>query len=486
MKYINEIVEKKERLNENILQFGEGNFLRAFVDWMVDKSNKENNRNDGIVIVQPIKVGLADKLNKQNSLYTLVMRGKDENGEKEIIEKIKSVSRAINPYLDFESYKQFVESKDLKVVVSNTTEAGISFKEEEFESNKVQNSFPAKVCQLLYFRFKKFKGDKDKGLLFLPVELIDDNGNLLKKYVLMHANNWNLEKEFIEWIEDANEFASTLVDRIVTGRPLDKDYELLEKKIGYKDDLIDTSELFNLWVIEASESAKKNFKVEAEDVNIVWTNNVSPYKKRKVRILNGSHTSTVPLAILGGYSIVRDFMNDQSYKKFLNDLLDHEVIPYIDMEKEELDKFKEEVFMRFENPYVDHKLTDILLNSISKFKARCMPSIKEYISVNKLVPHHFALALAALINLYRVSKEKEVFVSKNEKGSKIFIRDEVDILEEFSLLSDKDYLEKAYEKFVGDFDNTEFKKMVLDYYKLINEKGSKKVIEDLNEKIYKD
>lgn len=481
MKKINEIVSKEKNLKESVLQFGEGNFLRAFVDWMIENSNEEGNTDFGIVIAQPIKTGLIDKINDQDGLYTLVMRGKDDQGEREAIKKIKSVTRGINPYSDFNEYRNFIESEDLKIVVSNTTEAGITYQEENLKENEVQDSFPAKICQLLYLRYKKYKGDINKGLLFLPVELIDDNGFYLRKYVLKHAKNWNLSQDFVSWIDKANEFSSTLVDRIVTGKPSKKEHQNIEEKIGYKDQLIVTSELFNLWVIEASEKAKEKFPVKSKNINIIWTDNVKPYKTRKVRILNGAHTSTVPLALLAGYDIVREFMYDETFKIFLNNLIDKEVIPYIEMDKKKLKEFKEQVFLRFENPYIDHKLISILLNSISKFQARCIPSVIDYIESENEIPNHFALALAALIRLYKVEVKDGKFISENENGTKLEIKDDVETLTYFAKLSDEDFCKKAYPYFVGNFDNKEFKNKVLNYYKLIIEKSVKEVIEGLNE-----
>lgn len=313
MKSIKEVVTNRKKLKETVLQFGEGNFLRAFVDWMIDLANEDGKEVGNVVIVQPIAQGLAEVLNEQDGLYTLSMRGNSPEGKKIENRLIESVSRAINPYEDFKAYKEYVESEDLRFVVSNTTEAGIAFVEEDLKENEVQSSFPAKVAQLLYIRYKKFGNDNKKALVFLPVELIDDNGYYLRKYVLKHIDNWKLEKEFKTWVEESNFFTSTLVDRIVTGRPSDEERKAFEKESGYEDKLLVFSELFNLWVIEGNREWAGPFTFENLPCHVIWTDNVKPYKKRKVRILNGGHTSTVPAAVISGFDIVRDFMKDEVF-----------------------------------------------------------------------------------------------------------------------------------------------------------------------------
>lgn len=484
MKGINEVVKNDLNVTkETILQFGEGNFLRAFVDWMIDLSNEKNQTPGKVVIVQPIENGLADMLNEQEGLYTLSMRGQDKTGKKIENRIIKSVSRGINPYKNFKEYKEFVESEDLKFVISNTTEAGISFTEEDFNDCAVQISFPAKVAQLLYFRFKKYNAAKDKGLVFLPVELIDDNGYFLKKYVLKHIENWKLPEEFRNWVEENNHFTSTLVDRIVTGRPSQQEAESFFEENGYEDKLLVFSELFNLWVIEGDKNWSKGIEFENLPCNVIWTENVKPYKKRKVRILNGGHTSTVPAAVINGFDIVRDFMNDDIFEKFLDDLIDKEVIPTIDLPKEDLENFKHEVALRFKNPYVDHRLLDITLNSISKFNARCLPSIVDYYEINKLAPKHLAFSLAALIRLYKIEKREDKFIGKDENNREFEIKDDRDLLEFFAENSSKeDYIDLVLESDMWEYDFNklgDFKELVKKYYIEIENKPIKQVISNL-------
>ena len=480
MEKISEMV-KKEKRKETILQFGEGNFLRAFVDWMIDLSNEKYGKPGNVVIVQPIEAGLVDLINEQKGIYTLSMRGNTENGKKIENRVIKSVSRGINPYADFKAYIDFVESEDLKYVVSNTTEAGISYHEEDFKEDCVQDSFPAKVAQLLYFRYKKYDGDKDKGLVLLPVELIDDNGYYLKKYVDQHIENWGLEDGFKTWVDESNHFTSTLVDRIVTGRPSPEEAEEFAKENGYEDKLLVFSELFNLWVIEGDKNKAEDLAFEGLPCNVIWTDNVDPYKKRKVRILNGGHTSTVPAAVIHGFDIVRDFMEDEVFKTYLNDLIDIEVIPNIDLAKEDLLKFKNEVFLRFNNPYVDHKLLSITLNSISKFNARCLPSIVDYYNESGDVPKQFAFSLAALIRFYEIEKNSEGYFGKDENGKAYPVNDDEELLELFAnKAKDDNYIDEILASDIWEYDLEklgDFKKQVKIYYKDIKEKSIKEVME---------
>ena len=401
MKKINEITQKKfGHYPEKILQFGEGNFLRAFVDWMADKANRDGIYEGSIVLCQPIPQGLKDLINEQNGIYTLVMRGIENEEAVENAEIITSVSRCINPYENYEELMEIARSPELEVIVSNTTEAGISYASGILATDTPPASFPAKVTAFLYERFKTFNGDKTKGLLFLPVELIDDNGYELKKLVVRYAEEWGLEAEFLKWIDEANEFTSTLVDRIVTGYPRN-DIDYFEKKLGYKDDIIVTSELFNLWVIEGDKKWADKFPVHKTDANVIWTDNVNPYKKRKVRILNGAHTSTVLAAYLAGYDTVVEFMADDVFRDFMQSVIYDEIIPTLDLPPEELKAFAAAVAGRFSNPFIQHKLLDIALNSSSKFLARCLPSILEYLENFGKLPEKLVFSLAVFIRFYR-------------------------------------------------------------------------------------
>lgn len=431
---VNETVKKEfGKRKERILQFGEGNFLRAFADWMIDLANERGDLDAGIVLCQPIAQGLADLINSQDGVYTLCMRGIEEGCAREKFRKITSVSRCIDPYRDYDALMSVARSEDLQIVISNTTEAGISYHEGDKLTDRPPVSFPAKVTALLYERYKAFNGAKDKGLLFVPVELIDNNGANLRRIVLDYAKEWKLPEEFIGWIQEDNKFTSTLVDRIVTGYPRDTIGEY-EEKLGYKDNLLVTSEIFNLWVIEGKQEWSEIFPIHKGEAHVIWTNDVTPYKKRKVRILNGGHTSTVLGAYLSGCDIVLDFMNNEKIRTWLATLLFEEVIPTLDLSREELEQFANDVLDRFANPYIKHRLLDISLNSCSKFAVRCLPSLLAYEEKFRKLPERLTLSFAAFIAFYRIKcKDGEYFGTRyvNKKAEEYPVKDNAEVLEFF-------------------------------------------------------
>ena len=432
MKTINDVIEKKYgNYPEKVLQFGEGNFLRAFVDWMIDKANRDGIYQGSIVLCQPIAQGLKDMINAQDGVYTLAMRGAENGQPVEKIEVITSVSRCINPYENYEDLMEIARSADLEVVVSNTTEAGIAYHAGDQLTDRPPVSFPAKVTAFLYERYKAFNGDPEKGLLFLPVELIDNNGAELKRIVLQYAQEWELGQEFTDWVNTANAFTSTLVDRIVTGYPRDE-VSYFEEKLGYKDNIIDTSELFNLWVIEGDEKWADKLPVHKTDANVIWTDDVKPYKKRKVRILNGAHTSTVLAAYRAGFDIVGDFMKDDTVRTFMNNVIYQEVIPTLNLPKEELESFAAAVNDRFANPYIKHKLLDIALNSCSKFNARCLPSLLGYVEEKGVLPKCLTFSLAAFIKFYQGEWKDGVYTGTRKDGTQYPLRDDESVIRFFA------------------------------------------------------
>lgn len=432
MRSINDTIEKKYgNYPEKVLQFGEGNFLRAFVDWMIDKANRDGIYQGSIVLCQPIAQGLKDMINAQDGVYTLAMRGAESGQPVENIEVITSVSRCINPYENYEDLMEIARSADLEVVVSNTTEAGIAYHEGDRLTDRPPVSFPAKVTAFLYERYKAFNGDPQKGLLFLPVELIDNNGAELKRIVLKYAEEWELGQEFTEWVNTANEFTSTLVDRIVTGYPRDE-ISYFEEKLSYKDNIIDTSELFNLWVIEGDKKWADKLPVHKTDANVIWTDDVKPYKKRKVRILNGAHTSTVLAAYLAGFNIVGHFMKDDTVRTFMNDVIYKEVIPTLNLPKEELESFAAAVNDRFANPYIKHNLLDIALNSCSKFNARCLPSLLGYVEEKGKLPKCLTFSLAAFIKFYQGEWKDGVYTGTRKDGTQYPLRDDEAVIRFFA------------------------------------------------------
>ena len=488
MRSINETIEKKYgNYPEKVLQFGEGNFLRAFVDWMIDKANRDGIYRGSIVLCQPIAQGLKDLINAQDGVYTLAMRGAESGQPVENIEVITSVSRCINPYENYEDLMEIARSADLEVVVSNTTEAGIAYHEGDRLTDRPPVSFPAKVTAFLYERYKAFNGDPQKGLLFLPVELIDNNGAELKRIVLKYAEEWELGQEFTEWVNTANEFTSTLVDRIVTGYPRDE-ISYFEEKLGYKDNIIDTSELFNLWVIEGDKKWADKLPVHKTDANVIWTDDVKPYKKRKVRILNGAHTSTVLAAYLAGFDIVGDFMKDDTVRTFMNDVICKEVIPTLDLPKEELESFAAAVNDRFANPYIKHNLLDIALNSCSKFNARCLPSLLGYVEEKGKLPKCLTFSLAAFIKFYQGEWKDGVYTGTRKDGTQYPLRDDEAVIRFFADAWAENDAEKTAESVLSnkDFwsgkDLTEvpgLKDAVAGYLKEMDKKEIKEIMAEL-------
>ncbi len=383
-----------------IIQFGEGNFLRAFVDWMVQEMNDKAAFNGNIAVVQPIEVGMVDKLNQQDGLYTLVLKGiKDKNGVKDVT-LIDSISKGINPYTDFTEYLTLAENADTRFVVSNTTEAGIAFNDNDTSDMQPPASFPAKVTLLLHHRFKTFNGVSDKGFVFLPCELIELNGDKLKKYVLKYAEKWQMGTEFISWINEANLFCNTLVDRIVPGFNPDNIAELKETK-GYEDNLVVEGEQYHLWVIKGPKELQEELPFAKAGLNVRVVDDVQPYRTRKVRLLNGPHTVLTPIAYLCGEEYVRETLEHPVLGQFVRKVMKNEILPTIDLPRDEMERYMDRILDRFLNPYVQHALMSISLNSISKFRARVLPTIFDYQRKNGELPNGLVLALAALITFYR-------------------------------------------------------------------------------------
>ena len=432
MKTVNQTVTTRYNTRpEKIVQFGEGNFLRAFADWMVDLANEQGVFEGSVVLCQPISSPVIwEKINKQEGIYTLVMRGVEDGKAQEKTRVITSVSRCLNLVNQYEELKKLARSADVQIVISNTTEAGIAYHAGDQLTDTPPASFPAKVTAFLYERYKAFGADPSKGLLFLPVELIDFNGTHLKELVLRYAREWNLEEEFIQWVDNDNHFTNTLVDRIVTGYPKDQ-IEQFRQKLGYEDEILVTSELFNLWVIEGKKEWAEKLPIHKTSAHVLWVDDVKPYKMRKVRILNGGHTSTVLAAFLAGHNIVLDFMSDPVFKTYLHTLLYKEVIPTLPLPKEELENFAAAVEERFSNPYIKHKLLDISLNSCAKFTARCLPSLLEYVKQNNTLPQLLTFSLAALIKFYQIEEENGLYFGRRN-GEKYPVKDTPEVLAFFA------------------------------------------------------
>ena len=419
---------------ERVLQFGEGNFLRAFVDYFIDELNAQGHFGGKIVVVQPIAHGMADMVNAQDGNYTAVLRGLENNKPVDRRRIITSISRAINPYTQYQDYMATMANPDLRFVVSNTTEAGIAYVETDKLEDTPQASFPGKVAAMLYERYKIFNGDPSKGFVFIPCELIDNNGDNLRETVLRHAKNWNLPEAFVQWVETANEFTNTLVDRIVTGYPRDE-IATLEQEQGYKDDLLVTGEIFHFFAVEArkewTEVLEASLPMPKIGLNAIFTEDVTPYKLRKVRILNGAHTMSVLAAFLAGKDTVGEMMADAHMTDYLHKGIFEEIIPTLDLDKKDLESFAASVFDRFANPHIKHMLLSISLNSVAKYKARVLPSILEYHARMGKLPELLTFSFAALVAFYKGDTIQDNALIGTRNGQPYNIMDDMPVLEFF-------------------------------------------------------
>ena len=374
---------------EKVIQFGEGGFLRGFVDWILQKVNDSSDFNGSVVVVQPIENGMCDMLSAQDCVYTHVIRGV-EGVDKTIVDVL---SRCVKPYEDFDAYLALAENPEMRFVVSNTTESGIVFSENDKVTDMPPKTFPAKLTLLLKRRFELGLD----GFIHLPCELIDRNGDNLKKCVLQYAKLWNLGEAFEKWVCEKNVFTNTLVDRINTGYPKDEDLGL-----GYEDNMLNTSEFFHLWVIETDYDIEKELPFAAANLNVIVTKDkLEMYRTRKVRILNGAHTSLVPYALLSGKDTVKSCIDDPVMYEHIRKCVFDEIIPTLDLPKEELVSYANSVLERFGNPYIKHYLSSIALNSVSKFKVRVLPSILEYIKRYNEMPKTLLFSFKKLIEFYK-------------------------------------------------------------------------------------
>lgn len=410
---MNELHENHFSRPLKVLQFGEGNFLRSFVDWMITVMNNKAVFNGNVIVIQPIEDGKIDVLNRQNGKYHLILKGLEKGNPVRKIEWIDCIEKGLNPYVDFDAYMKLAEYSDLRFIVSNTTEAGIIFDPEDKLSDTPAKSFPAKLTQLLYRRFHFFRGDKSKGFIFLPCELIDRNGDRLKETILQYVALWNLEYSFEKWMTECNYFANTLVDRIVPGFPADE-IEKIRKEIGCADTLVSEGEIFHLWVIEGDSVIRTEFPADKAGLNVHFVSDVTPYRDRKVTLLNGTHTLLAPVAFLYGLNTVREAVEDALIGRYIRMVLFEELLPTLSFPEEELNSFATEILNRFKNPYINHRLTSIMLNSFSKYKTRDLPALKRYLEHKKKIPEGIVLGLAAICICYKDKKEETKF--KDEKS----------------------------------------------------------------------
>ncbi|CAM3252190.1 MULTISPECIES: tagaturonate reductase [Yersinia] len=394
---------------DKVIQFGEGNFLRAFVDWQLDLLNEHTDLNAGIVVIRPIDTDFPPSLSTQDGLYTTVIRGLNEQGEAVRESRlIRSVNREINIYRQFDEYLALARDANIRFVFSNTTEAGIAWNEQDKPDDAPPASFPAKLTRLLFERYTHFDGAADKGWVLLPCELIDYNGEALRELVLRYAEHWQLPSGFTRWLTENNTFCSTLVDRIVTGYPRDE-VTALQAELGYQDSFLDTAEYFYLFVIQGPQWLAKELRLDQLDLNVCIVDDIKPYKERKVAILNGAHTALVPIAYLAGLDTVGQTMNDSEISQFVEKTMIEEIVPVLDLPEDELLSFSQAVLSRFRNPFIQHQLLSIALNGMTKFRTRILPQLLAYQQQKGKLPPRLTFALAALIAFYRGERQGESY-----------------------------------------------------------------------------
>ncbi|MCR5849683.1 MAG: tagaturonate reductase [Bacteroidaceae bacterium] len=410
MQPLNSTTAPKTQRPERIIQFGEGNFLRAFVDWIVWQMDKKTDFNASVVIVQPIAQGMADRLQEQDCLYHVNLQGLIDGKPVNSLEMIDSVSRALNPYENYEAYIELAEQPEIRFVISNTTEAGIAIDPTCRFADTPPASYPAKLTQLLYHRFCAFNGDPEKGLIIMPCELIFQNGHHLvdciRKYIELWRKDLGADFEvFRSWFEQSCYVCTTLVDRIVPGFPR-KDIEAIQQKVNYADNMVVQAEAFHLWVIETApnlslEQLVKEFPADKAGLHVIMTHDESPYHERKVTLLNGPHTVLSPVAFLAGLNIVRNACQHEVIGPFVRRVMYDELLPTLNLPENELRRFADDVMERFCNPFVDHQLTSIMLNSFSKFQTRDLPGLKTYLQRKGQLPKGIVLGLAAICVYYK-------------------------------------------------------------------------------------
>ncbi|MCQ2341688.1 MAG: tagaturonate reductase [Paludibacteraceae bacterium] len=409
-KALNKQTAPKSVMPERIIQFGEGNFLRAFVDWIIWNMDAKTNFNGSVVVVQPIEKGMVDWLNGQDCLYHVNLQGRLNGEAVNSLERIDVISRALNPYSQNWAFMALAEQPDIRFVISNTTEAGITFDPACKFTDAPASSYPGKLVQLLYRRYKTFNGDPKKGLILMPCELIFLNGHHLKECIFQYIELWKEDlgsdyAGFKEWFTKYNYVCATLVDRIVPGFPR-KDIAAIQEKVGYNDNLVVQAEIFHLWVIEKPENMsieelRAEFPADKAGLHVLITESEKPYHERKVTLLNGPHTVLSPVAYLSGLNIVRDACNHEVIGKYIHKVQFEELMETLNLPMDELKQFASDVLERFNNPYVDHAVTSIMLNSFPKFETRDLPGLKTYLERKGHLPKGLVLGLAAIITYYK-------------------------------------------------------------------------------------
>lgn len=396
-----------------IMQFGEGNFLRAFIEWIIQNLNDKGAINSSVAVVQPMPFGRIKELSEQDGLYTLRLEGIDKGKTVKSSQVIDVIGDCINPFTDYEHFLSYAKSQDLQVIISNTTEAGIAVDPTDTDFSQCPKSYPGKLLALLKARYDYFDGDMTKGLAIVPCELIDNNGDELYRCLTELAEINHMDKKFIEWMQKANHFTSTLVDRIVPGYPRNE-IEQIQKETGYIDNNVVKGEIFHLWVLRKEPVVQKYLPADSTGLNVIFADDIKPYKQRKVKILNGSHTAMVPVAYLCGIDTVGEAVNDPVIGKYVHDFIFDEVNPTIDLPQNEMIDFANSVIERYKNPFIRHELMSIALNSTTKFRTRLLPTLEDYIRIKGALPKHLLFSFAAIVEFHKGVRGEEKIALKDD------------------------------------------------------------------------
>ena len=396
-----------------IMQFGEGNFLRAFIEWIIQNLNDKGAINSSVAVVQPMPFGRIKELSEQDGLYTLRLEGIDKGKTVKSSQVIDVIGDCINPFTDYEHFLSYAKSQDLQVIISNTTEAGIAVDPTDTDFSQCPKSYPGKLLALLKARYDYFDGDMAKGLAIVPCELIDNNGDELYRCLTELAEINHMDKKFIEWMQTANHFTSTLVDRIVPGYPRNE-IEQIQKETGYIDNNVVKGEIFHLWVLRKEPVVQKYLPADSTGLNVIFADDIKPYKQRKVKILNGSHTAMVPVAYLCGIDTVGEAVNDPVIGKYVHDFIFDEVNPTIDLPQNEMIDFANSVIERYKNPFIRHELMSIALNSTTKFRTRLLPTLEDYIRIKGALPKHLLFSFAAIVEFHKGVRGEEKIALKDD------------------------------------------------------------------------
>lgn len=419
-----------------IVQFGEGNFLRAFIEPMVEQLNKTTDFDGSVAMIKPRMQGSLPDFREQDNLYSVVLRGRAQGSvvnDHQVITSIKEVLDGDNTWKDIEKLAQ---CPTVRYIISNTTEAGITLVPDD-SMEGIPTSFPGKLTKFLYARYQAFAGEPDKGVILLPCELIEQNGEKLQECVLQMAKTWQLPPAFMDWLSNHCHFLSTLVDRIVTGFPT-AEADTLWKELGYRDTLLVTGEPYALWVIEASKEIGETLPFAHADLPVILTDDLRPYREQKVRVLNGAHTSTVLIGWLCGKTIVRELLEDPVTNAFLRQTVEKEIVPQVPLDKESVQSFATAVFERFANPFIDHRLLDISLNSVSKWKTRVLPTLRDYVKDTGTLPQNLTFSFAALLAFYTGSDlQPDGLHTARADGTTYVVRDNKEVLTFFAENSQK-------------------------------------------------